>query len=251
MAVDVRGIVGGKEEEVFGDFVGRGDHFVNVGSSLDDAHALLVDISEGFQDLGLDATGGDGVAADVLVAVHGGGVANEAVDSVFGHGVGDTGLTTADAGNGGGGDNGPAFLHEGDSGLKGPEGPLDVDRKNPVQGLFAAVGDGLEVVHDACIGNQNIQATVVCFDLTKYPLDVLGLREVGGQGDDLTGIGLVFDFLDQTVQPILTAGYGVHLAPLFGCQDRGGPANARGSPSNDHNLVGKSHAKYLPFCPVF
>lgn len=132
MAVDVGGIVGGEEEEVFGDFVGGGDHFVDVGPSLDDAHALLVNIGEGFEDLGLDATGGNGVAADVLVAVHGGGVADEAVDGVFGHGVGDTGLTAADAGNGGGGDNGPAFLHEGDSGLKGPEGPLDVDRKNMV-----------------------------------------------------------------------------------------------------------------------
>lgn len=113
------------------------------------------------------------------------------------------------------------------------------------------MGDGLKVVHDTRIGNQNIQAAVVCFDLAKHPLDVLGLGEVGGQGDDLTGIGLVFDFLDQTVQPLLTAGYGVNLATLFSCQDGGCPANARGSPGNDHNLVGKSHAKYLPFCPVF
>lgn len=132
MAIDVGGVVGGEEEEVFGDFVSRGDHFIDVGASLDDAHALLVDIGEGFEDLGLDAAGGDGVAADVLVAVHGGGVADEAVDGVLGHGVGDTGLTTTDASNGGGGDNGPAVLHKGDSGLKGPEGPLDVDRKNMV-----------------------------------------------------------------------------------------------------------------------
>lgn len=60
MAADVGGDVGGEEEKVFGDFVGGGDHFVDVGASLDDAHALLIDMGEGFEDLGLDATqGGD------------------------------------------------------------------------------------------------------------------------------------------------------------------------------------------------
>ncbi len=247
LAVDVGGFVGGEEEEVFGDFGGGGDHFVDVRASLDDAHAVFVDIGEGFEDLGLDATGGDGVATDVLVAVHGGGVADEAVDGVFRHGVGDTGLTAADAGNGGGGDNGPAFLHEGNSSLKGPEGPLDVDSKNMVQGLFAAVGDGFKVVHNTRISDQNIQATILRLDLAEDPVDILGFREVGRQGDDLTGVGLVFGFLDHAVQPFLTAGYSVNFAALLGCQERGSPAYARGSSSNDHNLVGKSHAKYLPF----